>query len=34
LIPDDLKPRERGNESSWKLAPAPTGTGAVITWEF
>ena len=34
LIPADLKPRERGNESSWKLAPAPAGTGAVITWEF
>jgi hypothetical protein len=32
LIPADLKPRERGKESSWKLAP--TGTGAVITWEF
>jgi hypothetical protein len=32
LIPADLKPRERGNESSWKLTP--TGTGAVITWEF
>jgi hypothetical protein len=34
LIPANLKPRERGNESSWKLAPAPAGTGAVITWEF
>lgn len=34
LIPADLKPRERGNESSWKLGPAPAGAGAVITWEF
>lgn len=34
MIPADLKPRERGNESSWKLAPTPTGAGAVITWEF
>lgn len=34
LIPADLKPRDRGKESSWKLAPAPAGTGAVITWEF
>ncbi|HWN69312.1 MAG TPA: tetratricopeptide repeat protein [Haliangium sp.] len=34
LIPADLKPRERGNESSWKLSPAPKGAGAVITWEF
>lgn len=34
LIPDDLKPRPPGERSSWKLAPAPAGTGAVITWEF
>lgn len=34
LIPADLKPRERGNESSWKLGPAPIGVGAVINWEF
>lgn len=34
LIPDDLKPRLQGERSSWKLAPAPAGTGAVITWEF
>jgi hypothetical protein len=34
LIPADLKPRTRGDESAWKLGPAPIGAGAVITWEF
>lgn len=34
LLPDDLEPRQRGQQSAWKLAPSPLGVGVVMSWGF
>jgi tetratricopeptide (TPR) repeat protein len=34
LLPVDLKPHRRDDSSSWKIAPWPSGSGVVMSWEF